>query len=134
MIALVSFIYHGVFDRYPKLRVAFLEGGCGWLPSLLDRAERDEGFFDSKDQPQMHFVDYFKDGRILIGCEGSEKSLAYVAKRVGSVSFAYASDSPHEVALSAAKHANEETAERGYLLMVRRPAVTAERARRFSKR
>jgi len=28
--ACVSMTYNGVFDRYPNLRVAFLEGGCAW--------------------------------------------------------------------------------------------------------
>ena len=30
---------HGVFERFPKLRVAFLESGCGWVPYLMDRLE-----------------------------------------------------------------------------------------------
>ncbi len=131
MIALVSFIYHGVFDRYPGLRVAFMEGGCGWLPSLIDRAERDEGYFDSKDQPRMHFVDYFKDGRILIGCEGNERTLAYVAKRVGIEPFAYASDYPHEVDLPAAKHEIENIVEREDLTEKEKQAVLGGNARRF---
>jgi hypothetical protein len=118
--------------RAGTFRVSFLPlTGCGWLTSLLDRAERDEGYFDSKDQPQMHFVDYFKNGRILIGCEGSEKSLAYVAKRVGIESFANASDYPHEVDLLDAKHEIEEIAERGDLSKEEKQAVLADNARRF---
>ena len=33
MIAMMHMIGEGVFDRYPKLRVGFMEGGAGWLPS-----------------------------------------------------------------------------------------------------
>ena len=29
--AFVSFIYDRVFDRFPDMRVAFLEGGCAWV-------------------------------------------------------------------------------------------------------
>jgi uncharacterized protein len=131
MVAAVSLIYHGAMDRFPGLRVAFLEGGCGWLATILDRAERDENYFDGRDQPQERVIDYFKSGRILVGCEGSEHALAYLAKRVGIEPFAYASDYPHEVDLPAAKHEIEEIAERGDLSDAEKQAVLADNARRF---
>jgi uncharacterized protein len=28
-------VFDGVFDRHPKLRMGFLEAGCGWLPDLV---------------------------------------------------------------------------------------------------
>ncbi len=31
--AMLSMIVHGVFERYPKLRVSYMEAGCGWAPS-----------------------------------------------------------------------------------------------------
>ena len=111
--------HQGVFPSLEGLRMAaFSVRPCG----------KD---FDSKDQPQMHFVDYFKNGRILNGCEGSEKSLAYVAKRVGIESFANASDYPHEVDLLDAKHEIEEIAERGDLSKEEKQTVLADNARRF---
>jgi uncharacterized protein len=131
MTALVSFIYHGVYDRFPGVRFAFMEGGCGWLAFLLDRMERDENYFDAADQPKMNPARYLEDGRILIGCEGSEKSLAYVASRVGIAAFAYASDYPHEVDLSAAIHEIDEVAERADLSESDKRAVLGENARRF---
>ncbi|MBE9009627.1 amidohydrolase family protein [Pseudanabaenaceae cyanobacterium LEGE 13415] len=33
-LALARLVFDGVFERYPTLRVGFLEGGCGWLPDL----------------------------------------------------------------------------------------------------
>ena len=29
-----------VFQRFPNLKVAFLEAGCGWLPYLIERIDR----------------------------------------------------------------------------------------------
>jgi hypothetical protein len=131
MTALVSFVYHGIYDRFPGVRFAFMEGGCGWLAFLLDRMERDQNYFDAADQPKMNPAKYLEDGRILIGCEGSEASLAYVASRVGIEAFAYASDYPHEVDLPAAIHEIDEVAERADLTPAAKQAVLGGNARRF---
>jgi uncharacterized protein len=36
----VSFIFNGVFDKYPNLKVILLEGGWTWLPHLIWRMEQ----------------------------------------------------------------------------------------------
>jgi uncharacterized protein len=41
MTHLLSFIAHGVFDKYPELRVVLLGGGASWLPSFVWRADMD---------------------------------------------------------------------------------------------
>ncbi len=37
MTHLVSFVSHGVFDKFPKLKLLLIEAGSAWLPSLLWR-------------------------------------------------------------------------------------------------
>jgi predicted TIM-barrel fold metal-dependent hydrolase len=37
----LSLIVEGVFDRFPSLRVALVEGGWTWLPSLMWRIDKD---------------------------------------------------------------------------------------------
>ena len=38
---LLSLVTEGVFDRFPSLRVALIESGCTWLPSLLWRFDKE---------------------------------------------------------------------------------------------
>jgi predicted TIM-barrel fold metal-dependent hydrolase len=38
---LLNLIVEGVFDRFPTLRVALVEGGWTWLPSLMWRIDKD---------------------------------------------------------------------------------------------
>jgi len=38
---LASFIFEGIFERFPELKIAFLECGIGWIPSFLWQADAD---------------------------------------------------------------------------------------------
>jgi predicted TIM-barrel fold metal-dependent hydrolase len=131
MMALVSFIYDGVFDRFPNLRLALMEGGCGWLPCVLDRMKRNEGYYQHYTGPKLHPVEYVTSGRVLIGVEGSEETLSYLVKRVGAQVFAYASDYPHEVDFVAAKHEIQEMAERPDLSNEDKQAILGGNAKKF---
>ena len=49
MLACMSVIWGGVCERHPKVRIAFLESGGGWIAGWLDRMDRhfdDKGFND----------------------------------------------------------------------------------------
>jgi predicted TIM-barrel fold metal-dependent hydrolase len=37
---IVSLLYSGVFERFPKLQVVLEEGGIGWMPALMWRLDR----------------------------------------------------------------------------------------------
>ena len=39
MISCTDWMFSGVLDRHPSMRVAFSEGGAGWVPYLLEQAE-----------------------------------------------------------------------------------------------
>ena len=68
MVAMASFVCHGVLERFPDLGLAFLEGGCGWLVCMLDRLKWDEGYFAGKARRSL--PQYIAGGQIPIGCEG----------------------------------------------------------------
>jgi predicted TIM-barrel fold metal-dependent hydrolase len=130
MYALVSLVCHGVLDRYPGARFAFMEGGCAWLVPLLDRMKRNEEYFDTRESKKS-LPEYMADGRVLIGCEGEDESMPYVIQRAGHEAFAYSSDYPHEVDLVDARRQIEETAERADLTREQKAAVLGGNARRF---
>jgi predicted TIM-barrel fold metal-dependent hydrolase len=39
MMACTDWMFSGILDRFPSIRVAFSEGGAGWVPYLLEQAE-----------------------------------------------------------------------------------------------
>jgi hypothetical protein len=43
MLAAMSVIWEGVCDRHPRVRIAFLESGAGWIAPWLDRMDHHIG-------------------------------------------------------------------------------------------
>ena len=46
MMAATDWLMSGILERFPNLRVILSEGGAGWIPYLLERA--DKAFFDNR--------------------------------------------------------------------------------------
>jgi predicted TIM-barrel fold metal-dependent hydrolase len=94
---MVSMVFGGVFDAFPKLRVAFCEAGAGWVPYLMERMDleyesRHTQVPDLKVAPSEHL----RSGRIYLHAELSEKGLAGAVRELGEDVFFCASDYPHE--------------------------------------
>ena len=55
-------ICHGVYERFPRLRVAYMEAGCGWLPSWLHRIDEHLELAGAREFPEltMSATDYFR--------------------------------------------------------------------------
>ena len=130
-IALTSFIFHGVLDRYPDLHVGFFEGGAAWVVLMLDRMERDSSVYLTDIGAKRTLQEYLASGQILIGCEGNDRILSYLAQEVGLDAFAFASDYPHEVDLVSARTMIDETLERTDLTQDQKAAVLGGNAKRF---
>ena len=93
--ALASVVCGGVLDRFPTLRTAFLEGGCGWLPFFMDRLdEHVEKLPSLVPWLTQRPSEYIRGGRVYVTCE-PEEDLAYPISRLGEDVIMYASDYAH---------------------------------------
>lgn len=110
MRAFVSIVMSGVFDRFPRLRIGFLEGGASWLPSLVERMDRAcevRRFPEYVGAVARAPSAYVEAGNTYFGPDPSEAALGHVIDCVGSGPLLFSSDFPHEVNLD---HCREEIA------------------------
>lgn len=95
MTAAASLILGGVLERHPRLRVGFMEAGCGWVPYWLERMdEHAENYrFEVphlKERPSTYFR-----RQCFVSFELEERAIAQVAETVGAHTLVFASDFPH---------------------------------------
>ena len=89
-----------VFERFPRLRIGFLEGSIGWFPWFIDRL--DEHFQKLphhvpriKEKPSVLIARYMNEGRFFVSCEPEERYLPFAVRELGDNGIIYASDYPH---------------------------------------
>ena len=58
IIQLTSMVMDGVFEKFQKLRVAYLEAGVGWVPYIMDRLDRSYEIWSGKEYKE--FSDWLK--------------------------------------------------------------------------
>jgi predicted TIM-barrel fold metal-dependent hydrolase len=95
MLVAMSVIWGGVVERFPGVRIGFLESGGGWIAPWLDRMDRhfdDKGFNDSglKTRPSELF-----QRNCWISFEPVERSLDALADFIGPHKILWATDYPH---------------------------------------
>jgi len=100
MIQLTDMMFSGVFETFPNLKFAFLEGGCAWVTFMMDRLDYEyDSIFGAPIRPKLKKrpSEIFRDtDSIWVSCEMGEKSLKYVVDACGADRIIYASDFPHE--------------------------------------
>jgi uncharacterized protein len=95
MLACLSIIAGGVLERFPELRVGFMEAGSGWLPYWLERM--DEHYEQLQwEVPWLTKLpsEYFRD-QCFVTCEADEPGLRLFIETIGLQCLTYASDFPH---------------------------------------
>ena len=143
MIAFAGIIFNGVFDKFPGLRVGFMEAGTAWLLTCM---ERFNGSWASHVQhdPRGRFLqlkkgekikDYINrhidEGRIFVGCEGEELSITEAVRITGNKPYLFSTDYPHEVDADTCKHELQELRENRNLTQDDKDAILFRNSQRF---
>jgi predicted TIM-barrel fold metal-dependent hydrolase len=97
MTAMTALVSGGVLERHPRLRVAFLESGVGWVSYFLDRMgehfeKRGDWIENGWRRPPR---EYLERGQIYATCESGEPMLPATIADLGHDFVMYASDYPH---------------------------------------
>jgi predicted TIM-barrel fold metal-dependent hydrolase len=103
LMGFASLLGGGMLDRFPALRVAFLEAGCEWVHFMLHRLEHRFHFARSmaKIIPQTapraacapH--EYLRRGNIYVSAEVDDTLLPQVIELLGEDHIIFGSDMPH---------------------------------------
>lgn len=129
----ISVLVDGVVERFPRLRVAFMETGCSWLWYWIERMEE---YYESRLGEAMGLrrilprkpSSYLKDGNLYIACEVEEALLPQVVQRCGEDLILFASDYPHP---ERHPHAARYLQERQDLTASAKRKILGENAARF---
>jgi len=97
--SLLDFVFSGVLQRFPGLTLAYSEGQVGWMPYLLERADklweqRSGNSFGSGDvrleKPPSEFI-----RNQVFGCIFDDETGLAVRDRVGMSQICFETDYPH---------------------------------------
>ena len=105
-LAFMAIVGHRMLDRYPDLKVAFLEFGAEWIFYMVSRMDHylplDRGAHpfglsmpNAAQLPRESIRDYVKSGRIFIAAEADDKMLHNLFELIGEDHVLFSSDFPH---------------------------------------
>jgi predicted TIM-barrel fold metal-dependent hydrolase len=96
VMALFSFLSGGILDRFPNLKVGFLEAGTLWLYAALDRMMKWRETPTAEVWPaQKSPLEYLKNNQVYFTIEGDEPNLREFVDLVGVDRVLGSGDFPH---------------------------------------
>src|SRR5262245_18839018 len=127
MIAALCVVAGGLLERFPNLKFAFMEAGCGWVPYWMERLDEHYELL----RPTVPWLtrppsEYMKSGQMYYSFEMEEKMLPYVADFVGAERLIFATDYNHSD--SKFPHAVEGVMERKDLSAALKTKIMGENA------
>ena len=91
--AFQNLVTNRIPERFPDLRIGFIETGASWVPYVLHYVERDWRRKHQLDLPHLG-PSLFRDYRIFVACE-SDEDIPYLASFVGEDNLISGSDYGH---------------------------------------
>ncbi len=94
---LTAMVFGGIPEKFPKLRIGYLEIGCGWIPYWMERMDEEWEKRGKVEAPlcKKKPSEYLASEHIYYGCEPEEKMIGHIVNEIGSRTLMYASDYPH---------------------------------------
>lgn len=96
MCSLLDYIFSGTLERFPKMKIAYSEGQVGWMPYLLERADkiweefRGEEFENTVPNPPSSYI----PGRVY-GCIFDDDTGLRNRDVIGMDQICFETDYPH---------------------------------------
>lgn len=94
MAAFTSMMTSGMFETYPRLKLAVLEAGSNWITAWLDRLDHKSEVMRPFSSMKLLPSEYFKR-QCVISAEPDESLTAPVVQHLGADYVVWASDYPH---------------------------------------
>ena len=96
ILAVSAFCAGGVLERFPKLRVAFLEGNCSWLPWLMYRLDEYCELQGAMAEIPLRKKpsEYFRE-QCFISADVDEGLVVNVIDYLGDDNIVFSTDYPH---------------------------------------
>ena len=94
MYACLCMINGGVLERYPELRVAFLEANCSWVPYWLWRMDEHWEKMVPRFRTRLLPSEYFKR-QCAVSVEADEETGRYAIDRLDGERIMFSTDFPH---------------------------------------
>ena len=96
MLAVGAFCAGGILEKHPRLRVAFLEGNCSWVPFLLWRMDEHWEWLGDVYARELTMAPsaYFKR-QYFVSVECDEEPVKHVIDAIGDDRIVFSTDFPH---------------------------------------
>ncbi len=96
MLAAASFCGGGILARHPRLKAAFLEGNCSWLPFFLWRLDEHWERLGDVHAPELTMApsEYWKR-QCFASAEADEEPMKYAIDYLGNDGLVFSTDFPH---------------------------------------